>query len=140
MDDLSKDQEMFDGPAPMDVADELERLAKDSASPITPGENIGQQIKRAAKNLGLNTSESERRAVRAAWYGEAGGWSARKYLDFKHRYERWKARQDRKAEMSIENARRYRALLGSAATNGSDPDFLEENLRIPDPASRDQSG
>ena len=137
MDSSSKDQEMFDA-APIDVADEVEGWAKCAATPVQPGETVKAQINRAAVNLGLDREERDRRSVRAAWYGEAGSWSARKYVDFKYRYERWKAKQERKADLQIATARAYRAHLESVARHGSDPDFLEEHLRIPEPSSREK--
>lgn len=71
------------------VAAELEAYAKAAAMPIEPGEGIAEQVSKAARNLGLRGPRGERR-VRAAWYGEAGCWSARKYLAFKARFEAYK--------------------------------------------------
>lgn len=132
-----EDQHMTDVSA-IDPAGDVQSWVQDAATPVRPGQGVGAQIRKATEGLfGRVYSDTEYNQVRAAWYGKAGSWSARKYLDFKHRYERWKARQDRLTDMMAETTRLRLEALERAASNGTDPDFLETHLHVPRQTPRD---
>ena len=87
------------------IASEAQRIARDAATPISAGDTIKAQLRRAWVNLGRPAYWR----VRAAWYGESGCWSAAAFEDFRARYRAWRERQEEKGR--TEAATLFRLLL-----------------------------
>lgn len=83
------------GEAMSSLALEAQRIVRDAARPVAPGEGIKAQMRRAWTALG----HPEWWRVRAAWYGEAGSWSAVAFDDLRMRYADWTERQQRRARL-----------------------------------------
>lgn len=101
------------------IAQEARDIVLGAAEPVKPGEGVKAQMNRAARALGFAVGHWR---VRAAWYGEAGCWSARAFEDLRARWKRFEAEQERKARAeALTQAVRLAALV--EAMNASDPDF-----------------
>ena len=74
------------------VAAEAQRMVFEAAEPGA-GETVKAQMNTAADNLGYPRGHWR---VRAAWYEEAGSWSARAFRELEERYEAWKQRRKRR--------------------------------------------
>lgn len=68
-------------------------MVRDAARPIAPGETIKAQMRRAWAELGRPPMWR----VRAAWYGEAGSWTAAAFEDLRMRSRAFCARQEARA-------------------------------------------
>lgn len=85
--------------ATLDFARECERMAHRIGSEAPAHLTVGARIEWVRRELGMNWNEA-RRAIRAAWYGEAG---SRTYADIRPRYDAWQSarrRADRDANMA----------------------------------------
>ena len=87
---------------------EAQRLVQSAAEPIRPGETVKAQMRRAWMNLGRPAFWR----VKAAWYGEAGCWSAAAMQDLREREARWSSRE---LEAGREEARALLAVLSRLA-------------------------
>lgn len=79
------------------IAAEAQRYVRDAAGPIRAGESVKAQLRRSAANL----SPCPHWRIRAAWYGEAGCWSATALEDLRARWSAWKSRQEAKQEAKL---------------------------------------
>lgn len=101
------------------IAREAKKIVFNAAMPIVPGETPKAQMNRAAKALGFDLGHWR---IRSAWYGEAGAWSAKAFLDLYRRWKRFEAKQERLARAeALTEATRLAALV--EALDASDPDF-----------------
>ena len=118
------------------IAFEARRYVKDAAGPIHAGESIKAQLRRSAANL----APVPHWRVRAAWYGEAGSWSAAAMDDLRARWRAWKAKQEatQEAKLHVETTL-LRAQVAALKEKlmASDPEFycaeidrLEWQLRV----------
>jgi hypothetical protein len=83
------------------VALDAQRMARDAAHPLEPGDTIKAQMNRAAANLRYPLGDWR---VKAAWYGEAGSWGAAMFRDFEERFHAWRRRQEEKANVRRSDA------------------------------------
>jgi hypothetical protein len=97
------------------IAIEAQDIVLESAKPIPAGKNVAWQMREACRHLGYNDGHWR---VRAAWYGEAGSWSAAALEDLRSRYEKWKARQASLAD--AEQKKLATLFTALAKSNGSD--------------------
>lgn len=81
------------------IASEARRLVMSAAEPVSPGETVKAQMRRAWERLGRPSWWR----LKAAWYGEAGCWSAAALEDLRQRVERWTARQEERGRAEAEN-------------------------------------
>ena len=93
------------------LAYEAERIVKEAANPVPPGETVKGQRRRACRALGYPDGDWR---IRAAWYGEADSWSAKAFDELRKRYAEWKAKQQSAA---LAEARKTETLV-SAIANG----------------------
>lgn len=106
------------------VALDAQSIVFAAADPVQPGETVKAQMNRAARNLGFKAGDWR---VKAAWYLEAGCWSAALFRDFEERFEQWNARHERRARQHAANA--IAPLLALRASYAeSDPDFYREQI------------
>lgn len=89
------------------IAREAQKIVKDAARPIPPGENIKGQLRRACANLGYPQGHWR---VLAAWKGEAAAWSAEALDELRARSEAWGRR---KASLADAEAEKLAALYMS---------------------------
>jgi hypothetical protein len=85
----------------MSIAAEMQAIVQGAAMPVTPGETVKAQQRRAWEALG----RPRMWRLRAAWYGEAGCWGGRAIEDLRRREC---ARCEREA-----NAREHAHALGT---------------------------
>lgn len=83
------------------IASYAERMVKEAAEPVLPGEKIKAQINRACSALGYPMGHWR---IRAAWNREADCWSARALRELEDRYQSWRVRQKKKADMEAAKA------------------------------------
>lgn len=72
------------------VAEEARSIVMMAAEPIPAGDTVKAQMRRAWERLGRPAWWR----IRAAWYGEAGCWSATAIEEFRQRANRWQSRQE----------------------------------------------
>ena len=72
------------------IASEAQRLVMGLSEPVAAGETVTAQMRRAWERLGRPSWWR----IRAAWYGEAGCWSAAAVEDLRQRADRWAAREE----------------------------------------------
>ena len=117
------------------LAIEARSIVRGAAEPITAGETVKAQMRRAWTALGRPPMWR----LRAAWYGEAGSWSAAAFEDLRGRYRAWCEKQERegraRTSTEIERLAGLRSFL--AAT---DPDFHRDTIARLDEALRDLGG
>jgi hypothetical protein len=87
------------------IADEARSIVMRAAEPIPAGDTVKTQMRRAWERLGRPSWWR----MRAAWYGEAGCWSATAIEEFRLRASRWQNRQEAAAR---EEAHVLAAVLG----------------------------
>jgi hypothetical protein len=106
------------------LALEAEQLVKDAAAPCKPGEKIKAQLNRACERLGYH---SDRWRVRAAWYREAGCWSASALEELRSRAAAWKERRDSLTQAKLD---KYGAIDAALADRLEtlDPDFYRAEI------------
>lgn len=75
------------------IATDAQRIVLDAAGP-SAGRTIARQMQDAARALGYRAGSWR---VRAAWYCEAGAWSAAAVEDLRERYRTWREKQGRLA-------------------------------------------
>ena len=114
------------------LALEAQTIVRGAAEPIAPGETVKAQMRRAWTALGRPPMWR----LRAAWYGEAGSWSAAAFEDLRGRYRAWCEKQERegRARTSIEIERLAGLRSFLAAT---DPDFHRDTIARLDEVLRD---
>lgn len=111
-----------DDPVP-DLAIEMQNIVFEAARPVSPGEGIKAQIRRAWEALG----RPDFWRVRAAWYGEAACWSGEAVRDFQIRHRK----RCMKEEAARGNARKAAAVLFEIRDQhlaAADSDFRREQL------------
>jgi hypothetical protein len=105
------------------VAEEMRRLVTAAAKPVSPGESIQAQMNKAHRHLGRPSFWR----VRAAWYGEAGTWSAAAIEEFRERYRSFRARQESAGK--AEAARLVAELIRTVeALRAVDEDFHSDTI------------
>lgn len=105
------------------IAAEAQRIVRDAARPIEPGEGVKAQLRRAWSALGRPPYWR----VRAAWYGESGSWSAQAFEDLRARYRNWEGRQEARGRAEADTARQRLVALREALAQG-DPDFHRDTI------------
>lgn len=105
------------------LADEAQRIARAAAEPVPAGETVKGQLRRAWMNLGRPAMWR----VRAAWYGEAGSWSAAAFEDFRARYRAHRERRERRglADAADVIAMHIRTI---EALHAIDPDYHSDTI------------
>ena len=74
--------------SPFDYVSDLERMAKQAADPVAPGELVKHQLRRAARNLKMHKECRLFRRVRQAWYRDGtDSWSCKAYFEFRAAYD-----------------------------------------------------
>ena len=105
------------------IADEMKALVRDAARPISPGEGVKAQQRRARVNLGF----PDEWRVRFAWYGRAGQWSAVIVDDFRARYRAWRTRMEARgrgeAEDTVQRLASIRRVLSQNDANFHGPEI-----------------
>ena len=101
------------------LAGEMRGIVQRAAAPVVPGDTVKTQMRRAWQALGRPPFWR----LRAAWYGEAAGWSARAVDDLRRRNLEREAR-------ALEHANKAAATLHSlrAAYAAGDADFHREQI------------
>jgi len=101
------------------IALEAQRMVQEAAEPIVPGEVVKAQMRRAARALKYPDGDWR---IRAAWYCEAGCWSAAAFEELRERYGAWRERQRQKA---LNEARVAAAVYDALADQlrGKDEEF-----------------
>jgi hypothetical protein len=72
------------------IAMEAQGIVHDAARPVAAGDTVKAQMRNAWVALGRPPMWR----VRAAWYGDAGSWSAEAFEDLRMRYRVWRDRQE----------------------------------------------
>jgi hypothetical protein len=93
-----------EGEVSQSIAAELQGYVFEAAKPVTPGRNIYSQMRDAARALGYSDGDWR---IKAAWYGEAGNWSAKAVDTLRQRYEvmkrkRAEAEAQKQAKQEVE--------------------------------------
>lgn len=90
------------------IADEARLIVREAAKPIMPGQTVGAQIDAACKALGYPRGSWR---ITAAWYGNAGCWSAAAISDLQKRFLAWRDAETRRraGAMATERARQAAA-------------------------------
>lgn len=78
------------------IATEARDIVWAAAEPVRPGELVKTQMRRSWENLGRPAWWR----LKAAWYGEAGSFSAAAIADLQNRYTTWKASEARRAQQA----------------------------------------
>jgi hypothetical protein len=81
------------------IASEAQRLVMGAAEPVSAGETVKAQMRRAWERLGRPSWWR----IRAAWYGEASCWSAAALEDLRNRAGRWSDKQRESGRAEAEN-------------------------------------
>lgn len=108
------------------LAREMQAIVKDAAQPVSPGETVKGQMRRAWNEL--------RRPpfwrVRAAWWGEAGKWVASAVEDFRRRSDELRQRRQHRQRndaatflAQVDRLERLRQALSAA-----DPAFYRDEI------------
>ena len=106
------------------LALEAQRIVRDAAQPIPPGETIKGQLRRAARALGYGDSSWR---IRSAWYGEASSWSATAFEQLRSRHAAWRERQSKSAQAEMDNFKLvYRTL--AERLEGTDAEYHSETI------------
>lgn len=113
------------------IAGEMQRVVLGAAAPIRPGDTVKAQLNRAWEALG----RPQFWRVRAAWYGEAGCWSATAVDDMRRRSRARLEREARAREHAKEAAATLRALRETYAQ--TDPEFYRDQILAIEQALRD---
>ena len=77
------------------IAIEARNMVRTAAAPVPAGETIKGQLRRACRALGYRDGDWR---IRAAWYSEAGSWSAAAFEELRERYRSWSEKQKRAAD------------------------------------------
>jgi hypothetical protein len=112
------------------IALEARGIVRAASEPVAPGETVMAQMNRAARNLGFAAGDWR---VKAAWYGEAGCWGAAAFRDLQDRFEKWTARNERRASGRASAAAASLAALRQSLA-ATDPDFHREHILALDAA------
>lgn len=107
------------------IAFEAQKIVRDAASPVPPGETVKGQMRRAASALGFPGGHWR---VRAAWNGEAGCWSAKAFEDLRERYAAWDRKQRALADAKKRNAAAVFAALAGRLEATEDADFHRNEI------------
>ena len=97
------------------VANQMKSCVRLPAMPIEPGETVAAQMRRSWERLGRPAWWR----LKAAWYGEAGSFSAQAASDLQDRFVRWREAEARRAAsaaatQTLLRARQDRAELEAA--------------------------
>ncbi len=103
------------------IADEARTIVREAAKPIAPGQTVGAQINAACKALGYPRGSWR---VQAAWYGNAGCWSAAAITELQTRFVSWREAQTRQTTSALETERARQAATHRAALEQSRIDHL----------------
>lgn len=106
--------------ATLDFGRECQRMARDIGASAPSHLTVGARIEWVRRELGMHWEEA-RRAVRAAWYGEAG---SQTYAELRPRHDAWRAAQAR-AERAA-TAAHLVAMM--EALRAIDPEFYREQI------------
>lgn len=106
------------------IAIEAQEMVREAAKPIRAGATVKEQMRDAARSLGYGRAFWR---VRAAWYGEAGSWSASAFRDLQQRYSAFKRRGEARACANADVAR-ARLVALRAALAATDEDFHREQI------------
>ncbi len=87
------------------ISFDLQSLARSTAEPVRPGESIGAQINKVWERWGRPPFWR----VKAAWYGEAGCFSAAAARDIQDRFVRWRKAEARRAASAAQTETLLRA-------------------------------
>lgn len=104
------------------VAVEMRTLVLASSVPVEPGETVKAQMRRGWGALGKPAWWR----FKAAWYGEAGGWSAVAVDDFRSRDARRRNKEAKVRDNANAAIAALRALRDRYAE--ADPDFHREQI------------
>lgn len=104
------------------IAREAKGIVRCAAAPVSPGEGIKAQMTRAWKELGRPAWWR----LRAAWYGEAGSWSAVAMDDLRERERRRSQRIASASASAVKLAEQY--LTAAARLESIDAEFYSENI------------
>lgn len=74
------------------IADDLQSCVRIPATPILPGETVAAQMRRSWERLG----RPKWWRLKAAWYGEAGSFSAVAAQDLQQRFVAWRDAESRR--------------------------------------------
>jgi hypothetical protein len=81
------------------IATEARRLVMSAAEPVSAGETVKAQMRRAWERLGRPSWWR----IRAAWYGEASCWSAAALEDLRNRADHWSTKQRERGRAEAQN-------------------------------------
>lgn len=104
------------------LALEMQQIVRGAAEPVSAGDTVKGQMRKAWEALGRPSYWR----LRAAWYGEASGWSARAVEDMRHRAERRRRKEAKGRAEAIELAGLFQSIAGRLAE--VDPDFHREDI------------
>jgi hypothetical protein len=119
---------------PVNIAAEMQLLVREAAASIAPGETIKAQMRRAWLALGRPATWR----LRAAWYGEAGCWSARAVEDMRARAARAATQEEKGRAKAAELAAIYHGAAARLAQ--TDADFHREQIAGLEHAARAVGG
>lgn len=103
------------------IADEARTIVRQAAKPIMPGQTVGAQIDAACKALGYPRGSWR---ITAAWYGNAGCWSAAAITELQKRFVSWRDAQDRRSADALATERVRQAASRRAALEQSRIDHI----------------
>ncbi len=88
------------------IRDDARQMVFHAAGIIRPGQTVKSQINAACKALGLPPGNWR---VTAAWYNQAGCWSAAAIHDLQQRYLKWREIEARRAASTAQTEALIRA-------------------------------
>lgn len=104
------------------LALEMRRIVQHAASPVQPGETIKAQQRRAWEAL----KRPPFWRLRAAWYGEAGSWSAVAADDLRRRDAERRRKEAKARDQASELAALYQGI--AARLSSTDADFHRHDV------------
>lgn len=108
---------------PMSIAAEMQSVVLHAAEPVQAGETIKSQQRRAWERL----SRPSFWRLRAAWYGEAGCWSARAVEDMRRRHAA-RLQKEAKAREHIDQLGTLFAGVAARLEAAGDSDFHRHDI------------
>ena len=108
------------------IADDLQACVRIPATPILPGETVAAQMRRSWERLG----RPKWWRLKAAWYGEAGSFSAAAAQDIQHRFVAWREADARRAASSAELERVRQGALRRETLERSRADIAAQLAKI----------
>lgn len=107
-------------PVSSTIAVEAQEIVRAAAMPIPAGETIKGQLRRAARALGYRDGDWR---IKAAWYSEAGSWSAEAFEELRVRHREWREKQTRLADLEQKTLAATLAAFASQLEAGQDAGF-----------------